>query len=342
MLNNFIKEQVVSFFAFVTVNKAGLVIDSDWDIERVEPGVFVYNIHPFFYCLQSVVISPENKFSFKCVHLTLVDKEIIVNVEIIKKDEEILIVIQDLTEHYAAYQVMAQKRNETIINAEFIVLKNLELEEREKFKNQFIQNFSHELRNPLTNIVSLTSLLGNTVLNESQKEMLNFMQQSTINLQSMLEDILSISTISSGRLKIQNSLFNLHELLKLIQYTYAAKAQNKKLDFKLIVSDKIPQYIEGDRLRLYQVLTNLIDNALKYTKKGHVSLSVQLNQKRANKISLHFSVSDTGLGISEDNQKRIFESFYRIDTGVKKGTGLGLSIVKGLIELMDGKIKINI
>lgn len=342
MLPKYKRAYLDHFLHFVTVDYKGVVIDCDSGLKEIKPGVSLPELHPFFYSLESAVASSKSTFSFHCVHLDIGEQHLITDIEILKKENTFLIVIQDLTGHYLSFVELTQTRNESIIKEELLALKNLELEEREKFKDRFIQNFSHELRNPLTSIILLTNFLGNTNLDGEQREILRFLKESNANLRALLEDILSISMISSEKLQLRTSLFNLHELFKLLQFTYRSKAKGKKLDFNLVVGTNVPEYLEGDRLRLFQVLTNLLDNAIKCTHKGYVLLEVKLNQKWANKVSLHFMVSDTGTGIASKHLQSIFESFSQVNANSnEKGTGLGLSIVKGLVELMQGNITVK-
>ena len=177
---------------------------------------------------------------------------------------------------------------------------------------------------------------------DEQQRMVHFLKDSNSNLKLLLDDILSISMISTGRLQLRNKIFSLYDLLQLLEFTYKTKVTQKSLGFNLKFDKKIPEFVEGDRLRLFQIITNLLDNALKYSEHGTVSLNVKLNQKRANKVSIRFEVSDNGVGIPEEKIEAIFESFSQLDTmGRQQGAGLGLSIVKGLLELMDSNIRVE-
>ncbi len=326
---------------FIVIDFGGVIVDSDQTFMKLNKGDYIYDVHPFFTSYSVMLESLDETITYNCVHLDHLQQEFITDVKMIKKDNGILLVIYDLTDHYISYQNIAQARNESIINSELVILKNIELEERERFKNAFIQNFSHELRNPLTSIISITSVIEGTDLNAEQKRMVNFLKESNLNLRLLLDDIMSISMISSGRLELRNKVFNLYQLLELVQFTYKTKAAQKSLTFVLDYDEKIPEFVEGDRLRLFQIITNLLDNALKFSKKGTVTLSVQLNQKRANKVSLRFKISDEGVGIPSERIDAIFESFSQLNTEEKhEGSGLGLSIVKGLLELMDSSIKV--
>lgn len=342
MLDQFKQQYSNKTIQFIFIDNQGGIIDSDQAFLQIEKEGTVFDIHPFFECLSAISEFPEAETTFNCVNITFDKVDYTLDIKVVKKKNGVLIVLQDLTQHYFSYQAVAQSRNESIISSELVVLKNLEMEERERFKNAFIQNFSHELRNPLTSIISITNIIGDTDLTTEQSKMLDFLKESNTNLNLLLEDILSISMIATGRLKLNNNIFSLSRLLELLEFTYAAKAKEKGLEFNLKSNIKIPEFVEGDRLRLFQVLTNLLDNAIKYSERGKVSLEVLFNQKMANSISMRFQVTDTGVGIPLESIPQIFESFSRLENGQNQnGTGLGLSIVNGLLTLMKSKIKVE-
>ncbi|PKA98145.1 signal transduction histidine kinase [Flavobacteriaceae bacterium MAR_2009_75] len=339
MLNKFKEEFKKHKLQFISTDLNGIVLETDQTLLPIEKNVDIGTIHPFFFNLSEVLNIEQEKAVFHCVQLGETVEELTVDIEIYRKEDQFLIVIENLTEHYLNYQSLAQSRNETSIDSELVLLKNHELQERERFKNEFIQNFSHELRNPLTNIIALTNILQRSKLTEEQEGILNVLKNATSDLKLMLEDILSIAMIAKGKLALNPSVFNFEQFLEFLKLTYTARAKEKGLDFSILADSAIPIYLEGDRLRLLQVLTNLCDNAIKYTEKGDVKLQVRLNQKRANTVSLRFGVQDTGLGISTENLGRIFESFEQL--GRTEGAGLGLAIVKGLLQLMGSTIAIE-
>ncbi len=324
---------------FIMADLKGRILQSDNTVFHVGPFANVVDIHPFFEC-HGYITQPETVFD--CVNLVIQGLAYTFDVKVLAQNKHLIFVLHDFTEHYFKYQKIAQAKNESIIDSELVILKNLELEERERFKNAFIQNFSHELRNPLTSIMAITKILGETALTAEQRKMLAFLDDANTNLRSMLEDILSISMIAEGRLKLDHKVFNFKQLLEMLEFSYKAKAKEKGLSFGLTSDPKIPEFLEGDRLRVYQVLTNLLENAVKFTQNGKVGLQVQFNQKRANKIGLRFLVSDTGIGISKEEQALIFESFSRLQSAQgQQGSGLGLSIAQGLVALMGGKLKVE-
>ncbi len=218
------KEQYINQnIQFVFIDLEGIIVESDQTFVKLEVGNFIYDAHPFFESCFSLIDSQEKEITFNCIHISFESQNFIIDVRMINKDRGILLVMYDLTDHYITYQNITQARNESIIGAELVVLKNIELEERERFKNSFIQNFSHELRNPLTGIISITNIIEGTRLTDEQRKMVHFLKDSNSNLKLMLDDIMSISMISSGRLQLRTKVFNLYDLLQLIEFTYKAK-----------------------------------------------------------------------------------------------------------------------
>jgi len=339
MLNKLKENYKNSNLQFILTDADGLILDSGQTLMTCEIGTAIGEVHPFFFSIPSIMASTESTTNFHCVQLGSTIDALTADIEVFKKGENILVVIYDLTDHYLSYQAMAQSRNESIIDSELILLKNHELQERERFKNEFIQNFSHELRNPLTNIIALTNILERTDLTTEQERIIKILKESTSNLKLMLEDILSISMIAKGKLALNPSVFNFGQLVDFLRLTYTTRAKEKGLIFTITVDENIPAYIEGDRLRLLQVLTNLCDNAVKYTETGNIALQIDLNQKWANTISLRFGIKDTGAGIPAESLETIFESFEQL--GPTEGVGLGLAIVKGLLTLMGSTINIE-
>lgn len=339
MLKKFKENFSHSRLQFILTDAEGTVINCDQTILKITKGTPIGDLHPFFLGIPEIMASGSRKTVFRSVQLGTKQKTLTVDIDISTPDGHILIVIYDLTDHYREYQAMAQARNESVIDSERISLKNDELQLREQFKNEFIQNFSHELRNPLTNIISLSNILGRTDLNDEQRLTLQILKESTANLKLMLEDVLSISMIAKGKLALNPSVFYLPQLIEFLELTYRTRATEKGLTFYIDADKTIPDYIEGDRLRLLQILTNLCDNAVKYTDTGKIELHVALNQKRADTLNLRFSVKDTGSGIASEHLETIFESFEQL--GPTEGAGLGLAIVKGLLALMGSDIKID-
>jgi len=336
-IQGFVNENILVLLADIK----GIVIKCNNSFLPIHIGDSIYELHPFFQCFTSVVDSNNTETTFNCVHLDNEGSDFIVDIRMKKKEDGVLITLNNFTQHYNEYQIVAQARNESVIETELTVLKNIELEKRELFKNEFIQNFSHELRNPLTNSISIANLLEGTKITNEQRKMLEYLRDSHLHLKLLLEDTLSISMIAAGKMALRESDFNLLRSLELLEFTYGNKAKLKNLDFGAKFDKKLPEHVRGDRLRIYQVLSNLLENAVKYSDEGSVSFEVELNQKWGNKANVRFKISDSGCGIEKDDFPKIFDSFSRLNVNDgRSGVGLGLPVVKGLLELMGSELQV--
>ncbi|MBP8158060.1 MAG: response regulator, partial [Flavobacterium sp.] len=212
----------------------------------------------------------------------------------------------------------------------------------EKAKHQFLANMSHEIRTPMNAIKGMTDILIRRNPKKDQKEYLDGIKQSSDSLLVIINDILDISKIEAGKIELEQEPFSINDLVKNIHTIMQFKTEEKGLQ----LLNEIPVenlYVRGDATRLRQILINLIGNAIKFTEKGSVTTSIK-SEKIGDKIKLHFTVSDTGIGIDEDRKEKIFQSFEQAysDTSRKfGGTGLGLSISKMLVELQGGTIEVE-
>ncbi|MCU4677445.1 transporter substrate-binding domain-containing protein [Catenovulum sp. 2E275] len=215
-----------------------------------------------------------------------------------------------------------------------------------KAKSEFLANMSHEIRTPMNAIIGFTELLDAQIKDEKLKSFVKIIQSAGNTLLMLINDILDLSKIESGKLRIENRANNIRELCSEVKSVFQIKMQQKDLAFEITVDDKIPDAILIDATRLRQILFNLIGNAVKFTDQGSIYLTVQaLNiDEHLSKIDLLIEIQDTGIGIAPEQQAKIFEKFEQQDgQDIKKfgGTGLGLSITKRLVEMMSGEITVT-
>jgi signal transduction histidine kinase/CheY-like chemotaxis protein len=210
-------------------------------------------------------------------------------------------------------------------------------------KSQFLANMSHEIRTPMNAIIGFSDVLAEQQLNEIQRKHISIIKESSVTLLQLINDILDFSKIEADKMDIEKKECSLTKILNNVENMIAGAAREKNLQFKVICEDNIPSQIVTDSIRLQQCLINLCNNAVKFTKAGHVLLKVSLDDSLS-RPHIRFDIEDTGIGIPYDQQEVIFEAFRQADgahTRKYGGTGLGLAIAKKLIGLLDGRISVK-
>ena len=217
-------------------------------------------------------------------------------------------------------------------------------EEAVKSKQQFLSNMSHEIRTPMNAIIGFTKVVLKTDLTAKQKEYLTAIKMSGDALIVLINDILDLAKVDAGKMTFEKTPFKLHLSIKAMLHLFETKIQEKNLKLITHYDKNIPEVLIGDPVRLHQIILNLLSNAIKFTNKGKITVSVSLVSEDEDKVSIKFSIADTGIGIKDTKIEKVFENFQQATSGTSRifgGTGLGLAIVKQLVEGQKGKIYVE-
>ena len=217
-------------------------------------------------------------------------------------------------------------------------------EEATRAKSMFLANMSHEIRTPMNAIIGMAHLALKTPLSPKQRDYIDKIHTAGVSLLGVINDILDFSKIEAGKLDVESVDFDLDEVLANVSAVTAGRAYEKGLDFQFDIPPQVPRHLRGDPLRLGQVLINLLNNAVKFTEAGSVSLTAKTDSQSESQVTLAFTVQDTGIGMGPEQTAMLFQAFTQVDgTNTRRfgGTGLGLSISRKLVEMMGGQISVD-
>lgn len=325
------------------INKAGTILESDNSIFKIINGSSIVDLHPFFYSILPILSDLKDPINFPCVNIEITNIQKIIDIKIQKQDGEIFITFVDFTSHYQDSHPLVQEKNENFIAKNKLTFERELLYAKEEFKNNFLANLNHEIRNPLNSLLGFTDVLAKTSLSFQQKETVNVINKTGTHIKILMDDLLDISKIETGILTLKYIPFNLNNIIVNIVKHFQVKQQNTSIELNYLIEKKVPIKLYGDPTRLNQILYNLLQNAYRHTEKGLITLDVSLEKLEGLNATLNINVSDTGKGISNQNLDKIFESYTLLEVEKLKplGQGLGLKIVQDLAQLMGGSVSVK-
>jgi len=254
---------------------------------------------------------------------------------------EIAKLTQELEDTNAGIIALYQELDDKSIELE---KKNAELKEATRLKSEFLANMSHEIRTPMNAIIGVSGILSRSALSAEQIRLVELLREAGRSLLALINDILDFSKIEAGKLVLEEVDFSLTGIVEGTVELLRTNADEKKLPLFTFVAPEIPALVRGDPSRLRQIIMNLTNNAIKFTRKGRIAVRAELTDAGPERVTVRFSVSDTGIGIPDGERKYLFKPFTQIDGSTSRkygGTGLGLSICKHLVELMGGEIGVE-
>ncbi|MDJ0508056.1 MAG: ATP-binding protein [Crocosphaera sp.] len=245
-----------------------------------------------------------------------------------------------------AEDITAKKNIEIRLNQQNIELqeKSEQAEIANKAKTEFLANMSHEMKTPLNGILGFSGLLSQRITDEKSLSYIEIVMSSGEKLLALINDILELAKLESGKLNLQYEPVNLRDIIQQINSKFSSIVKDKKIDFYVDIEDDVPDIIEFDTLRLHQIIDHLVDNAIKFTQKGSISINISTTKDNTKYCSISIEVKDTGVGISQEKQEIIFDRFTQISGEINReyeGVGIGLTLTQRLTQMLGGTINVN-
>lgn len=213
-----------------------------------------------------------------------------------------------------------------------------------RMRNEFTANVTHELRTPVNGIKGHVTTLLEAIQDSDQRKTLEIILYCCDNMSAIINNILDFSKMEAGKFTLEEKEFDFYKMMDQVIVTHMAEINKKELNISVYIDENIPHFLIGDSLRIGQILNNLLSNAIKFTLVGQISVDVSMTSQSGDEVELFFLVRDTGIGISKEEQDKLFQSFNQVDASITRrfgGTGLGLSITKQLVEMMNGKVHVE-
>ncbi|MHB0755003.1 ATP-binding response regulator [Polaribacter sp. M15] len=348
-----ISPKIENVFIELLVNTEGIInkiVAGKFAVKEFVVNTSIFNSCPYLFGTLEALPYKEN-YLIEGMIISSNNEEYNVDMELYRNQEAITILIHNRTHIYKTITKLNQNRNDLFFLKKEIAEKNKQLDvlrkasdKANKEKSRFLAMMSHEVRNPLNTILGYTDLVSKEDLNDKVREYVNYLTLAGKNLKVIVDDILDLSRIEAGKLELVAEEININEILKGTFLNYKIQNKNNLVDLELSTSNKIPKLLLGDEVRLTQVITNLMSNALKFTQKGKVTVHSEMLSENETTTEIRINISDTGRGMTDEQTVKIFEEYGQTelnDNRIHGGAGLGLSIVKRLVSAMNGSISVH-